>query len=825
MPVSDSIQELMSHKPAKSQISYFYPQIDHVKFIVTAMKTEDLFRKIKTIKPSYKWLLVFFLAVALFFWLSLPKPLFHDPTSTVVFDSHGQLLGARITTDGQWRFKATGQVPEKFAKCIVRFEDRYFYWHPGINLFSIFRALKQNISEGRVVSGGSTLTMQTIRLSRKGKDRSIFEKIIEMWLALRLELTHSKQEILSLYAAHAPFGGNVVGIDAAAWRYFGRSAENLSWAEAATLAVLPNSPALIHPGRNRASLEKKRNRLLKALSREGIIDEMSCELAMEETLPIQPLPLPGEALHLVNRMSALNPGAVVTTNIEGNLQAKINETVARHSQSLQANGIFNAAVLVLEVKTGNVLAYIGNTSGDGNGQHGNDVDVITSPRSSGSILKPFLYAAMLDEGELLPGTLVADIPTSINSYTPKNFAVSYDGAVHADEALIRSLNVPSVRLLSSFGLDRFYLKLKEAGFSTIVFHADHYGLSLILGGAEVSLWDLCKVYRGFANTLVSYSENFAAYPVTQFPSPVLIKDQKSKDGKPGKIFSVAAIYCTLEAMKEVRRPEGEAGWESFLSASPVAYKTGTSFGFRDAWAVGVTRDYVVGVWVGNADGEGRPGLTGISAAAPIMFEVFNELPPKSWFEPPWDELVKIPVCRQSGMRPSVNCPETDSILVPAAGLETAGCSYHILTHLDESEQYRVNAGCYPSSKIVTKPWFVLPPAMEWFYRSKNPFYKSLPPWLPGCNIPGENPMQLIWPNQDTRIYVPKELSGSLGQVVFEAAHSIPGQTIFWYVDEDFMGTTTNAHKMGLQPPLGKHLLVLMDENGNMLRKNFEIVGK
>jgi len=789
------------------------------------MKIQPFIQKIISIKPLYRWLLLAFFVVALFFWFSLPNPLFRDPTSTVVFDSHGQLLGARITTDGQWRFKPSGQVPEKFAKCLVRFEDQYFYWHPGVNLFSLFRALRQNISEGRVVSGGSTLTMQTIRLARKGKDRTVFEKVIEMWLALRLELTFSKHEILSLYASNAPFGGNVVGLDAAAWRYFGRSAENLSWAEAATLAVLPNSPALIHPGRNRAALENKRNRLLQALSRQGIIDEMSCELAMEETLPMQPLPLPNEALHLVNRMAASNPGEVVTTTLEGNLQAKINETVARHSQSLQGNGIYNDAVLVLEIKTGNVLAYVGNTSGDGKGQHGNDVDVIVSPRSSGSILKPFLYAAMLDEGELLPGTLVADIPTSINSYTPKNFAVSYDGAVPADEALIRSLNVPAVRLLSSFGLDRFYLKLKESGFSTLVFPADHYGLSLILGGAEVSLWDLCKVYRGFANTLISYNENFTAYPETQFPSPVLINAQKSKDGKPGKIFSAAAIYCTLDAMKEVRRPEGEAGWESFLSASAVAYKTGTSFGFRDAWAVGVTTNFVVGVWVGNADGEGRPGLTGVSAAAPIMFEVFNYLPSKSWFEPPWDELVKIPVCRQSGMRPSVNCPETDSILVPAAGLETAVCNFHILAHFDETENYRVNAGCYPSSKIVTKPCFVLPPAMEWFYRSKNPFYKSLPPWLPGCNMPGENPMQLIWPNQESRIYVPHELNGSRGQVVFEAAHATPGQTIFWYVDEDFMGTTTNAHKMGLQPPLGKHLLVLMDEGGNMLRKNFEIVGK
>jgi len=789
------------------------------------MKISDRFRKMICVEHHFRWILLAFFVVGMFFWFSLPEPLFRDPTSTVIFDSQGQLLGARIAADGQWRFKSSGHVPEKYAKCVIRFEDHYFYWHPGVNLVSLFRAMRQNILSGKVVSGGSTLSMQTIRLSRKGKSRSIIEKIIEMWLALRLELTSSKQEILSLYAAHAPFGGNVVGIDAAAWRYFGRNAENLSWAEAATLAVLPNSPALIHPGRNRDALEQKRNRLLMDLSRQGVIDPMGCELAMEEPLPLQPYPLPDQALHLVNRMFAEHPGEVSMTTIDGVLQAKVNETVARHCQSLQANGIYNAAVMVMEVETGKVIAYVGNTTGDGNDQHGNDVDVIVSPRSSGSILKPFLYAAMLDAGEILPGTLVADIPTSINSYTPKNFNVSYDGAVPANEALIRSLNVPAVRMLNSFGLERFYQKLKETGFSTIVFPADHYGLSLILGGAEVSLWDLCKVYRGFANTLVLYNKNFAVYPDFQFPEPVLIKDQELKGGNAGKIFGAGAIYSTLDAMKSVRRPEGEAGWESFLSACPVAYKTGTSFGFRDAWAVGVTTGFVVGVWVGNADGEGRPGLTGISTAAPIMFEVFNCLRQKSWFEPPWDELVKIPVCRQSGMRPTTNCPETDSILVPAAGLETDACPFHHREHLDSTEQYRVYVGCYPQSKIITKPWFVLPPAMEWFYKSRDPFYKSLPPWLPGCNTQAENPMQLIWPDQDTRIFVPHELDGSLGQVVFEAAHANPTQTIFWYVDETFMGVTTNLHKMGLQPALGKHLLLLMDENGNVLKRKFEIVGK
>ncbi len=785
--------------------------------------------RFKNHKPIYKsvytWLALACLAVAVFFYYSLPSSLFSDPTSTVVFDRDEVLLGARIADDGQWRFPEADSVPQKFEACILAFEDRHFYKHPGVNPLAIFRALLQNLRAGEIVSGASTLTMQTIRLSRQGKSRTLLEKMLEIILALRLECGFTKQEILKLYASHAPFGGNVVGLDAAAWRYYGRSAHNLSWAESATLAVLPNAPALIHPGRNRDALMLKRNRLLDYLAARGSIDSLTLLLAKKEDLPEKPAPLPENAPHLLDRLDKEYHGQVIKTTINSNLQERCNEILNRHVALLKSNQIHNAALLILDNRSGTVLAYVGNAAESAKGDHGNQVDVIMRARSSGSVLKPLLYAAMLDAGELLPTSLVADIPTTIHQYSPTNFDASYDGAVPADEALIRSLNIPAVRLLQQFGLEQFYEILQQCGFTSLTFDAQHYGLSLILGGAEVKLWDLCKVYRGMADVLNNYPLTTKSAHQGTFAEPQIRKSDSLEKIGDADVFSAGAIYKTFEAMKKVGRPEAEAGWESFLSSKSIAWKTGTSFGYRDAWAVGVSPNYTVGVWVGNADGEGRPGLTGLNCAAPLMFEAFDLLPSSAWFEIPQDDLITMPVCSKSGMRPGPFCEKTEPILTLPAGLKTPTCPWHELIHLDESGQFRVHAQCYPQGKIKQKSWFTLPPAMAWYYKAQNPFYQNKPPWKTGCNPAGEKPMQLIWPDRPSKIYLPKQADGTVGKLVFEAAHQNLAATIFWYVDEEWVGETIHEHKLSLQAAFGKHRLMLVDENGNYLVENFEIVSR
>ncbi|MEW6470354.1 MAG: penicillin-binding protein 1C [Bacteroidota bacterium] len=769
-----------------------------------------------------------FISLLSWFIFCIPSELFEDPTSTVLEDQDGKLLCAQIADDGQWRFPHNPNVPDKFVQCLIQFEDRSFYNHLGVNPLAVGRALMQNISSGKKVSGGSTITMQLVRIMRKNKPRTFYQKTVEMILATRVELSYSKKEILALYASNAPFGSNVVGLDAASWRYFGRSPDKLSWAESATLAVLPNAPSLMHPGKNRDKLLAKRNRLLDRLLEAGIIDRSTCEISKEEPLPEKPYPLPQHAPHLLTRAVKEGlKGQRVRTTLKLDLQLRVNELVELHHQQLKANEIHNAAALVLDVQTGNVLAYTGNTE-NSDPQHGSDVDVIAAPRSTGSILKPLLFARMLSEGELLSTQLVADIPTQIGGYSPKNYYLTYDGAVPAKKALARSLNIPIVKLLQQHGVEKFHYLLNKIGMTTVTNPAEHYGLSLILGGAEGKLWDIAGIYASMARTLNNYTAYNGKYNQADFHPPYYRpgSNASSQVLEETSWFDAAAIYQTFEAMVEVSRPDEENSWREFASSVKIAWKTGTSFGFRDGWAIGVTPRYVVAVWTGNADGEGRPGLIGVKTAAPLMFGIFNALRPSGWFDRPYDEMTRALVCRQSGFRAIDICEHTDTVWIQSTGVNAPPCPYHRLVHLDASGQYRVSSDCENVSAMKNVSWFVLPPAMEWYYKSKNANYRELPPWRKGCSASsGIGSMELIYPKQLSKIYVPRELDGTRSKTVFEVAHREKGLTIYWHLDEDFIGQTKDLHQMGLNPPAGIHTLTLVDENGETLTQQFEIIDK
>jgi len=772
-----------------------------------------------------KWLIaVLLVAVLVSFWFALPRQLFHSPTSTVLESDDGRLLGARIAADGQWRFPPSDSLPEKYRQAVIAFEDKRFYSHPGVDPLAVARAIRQNFARREVVSGASTITMQLIRLSRKNKPRTLWQKLIETVLAFRAELRYSKSEILALYASHAPFGGNVVGLNAAAWRYFGVSPYQLSWGQTAALAVLPNAPGLIIPGRNDQAFKNKRDQLLKRLMEREVIDSLTCELACEEPLPSAPLALPEKAPHLMNHAIADGMGGQhIASSIDYLLQQKAATVVKRHHQRLEANKIHNMAAIIMEVRTGKVLAYIGNVDDQGN-RHNNRVDVVMAPRSSGSTFKPFLYAAMLEEGRILPKTLVADVPVNIDGYSPKNFSGNYDGAVHADEVLYRSLNVPMVRMLKEYGLPRFHHLLKEMRLSTINRPPNHYGLSLILGGAETTLWELTGAYASMARILNHFNKSQGQYRKGNFHVPVYLRSTELESTVPAKVFSAAAIYNTFESLTELTRPIQESGWKQFSSSRKLAWKTGTSFGFRDAWAVGVTPQYAVGVWAGNADGEGRPGLTGVSAAAPVLMDLFRQLPSGPWFEKPWDELIEVAVCSESGHLATKDCNRVDTVLVPEKGIRSRACPYHRTIHLDEEKKFRVDASCYPVEKMQHESWFVLPPVMEWYYKRSHPEYKILPQWRNNCSSQGNGRvMQLVYPEKLSEIYIPTELDGSRGEVVFRVAHRQPQSTLFWYIDEVYYGQTKKEHQIALRPAPGNHKLTVTDEKGNSISSRFVIV--
>lgn len=761
--------------------------------------------------------------IILILWvLCLPKTLFNDPNSTVVNSSDGTLIGARIADDGQWRFPQIDSIPERFKQSVLLFEDEYFYKHPGFNPISIIKAIGHNLTK-ETRRGGSTITQQVIRLSRKNQNRTYWEKLIEVFMATRLELRYSKEEILKLYASHTPYGGNVVGLETAAWRYFGIPAHELSWGQSAALAVLPNAPALIFPGKNEQAFLDKRNRLLKKLWDNKIIDKTTYQLAVAEPLPQKPFPLPNMAPHLTERIRLEHQGQRITTSLYRPLQQQLNTMAEEHYRQLQSNEIHNLAILVLDVETRKVIGYVGNSPSDKT--HANYVDIITKKRSTGSTLKPFLFASLLDEGQLLPHTLVEDVPTVINGYHPQNFDLKHAGAVPASKALSRSLNVPAVRLLREYGLQKFYNKLHKMNMESLDRPSSHYGLSLILGGAESSLWEVTSTYASMASSLNYFLTHSSTYRSLEFTEATYLQHETMDFGKEQfdpLVFGAGSIFSTFQSMYEVNRPEGDENWQFFDSSQPVAWKTGTSFGFKDAWAVGVTPKYAIGVWAGNADGEGRPGLTGITAAAPILFDVLAALPQSSWFQKPLDDLVEIEVCAQSGFRASVYCNDIKKEWMPTHGTRSRPCPYHQQVFLDKSEHFRVNSECYPLEDMVAKNWLVLPPILEYYYASSNPNYKPLPPYMEGCSALENNLMEFIYPKPYEAVLLPKDLGEKRMEIILKLAHQQSNTIIYWYLDEVFVGKTENFHELVIPIEPGEYMLTAVDNQGNRIQQEVEV---
>ena len=770
----------------------------------------------------------------LMFAVSIPDPLITHYYSPVLYSRDGELLGALVALDGQWRFPPKGGLNEKFVQALIEYEDSRFRYHPGVDPAAVGRAIVNNISSGKIVSGGSTITMQTIRLVRSNRKRTFLEKGIEAVLALRLEIGRSKDEILSLYAANAPFGGNVVGLEAAAWRWFGRSAAELSWAEAATLAVLPNSPGMVHPGRNRELLKSKRNELLEKLYKKQYFDAETLHLAKIEPLPGEPKPLPRLAPHLLSRAISERGGtgafygelgamekehvlsdytAQIETTIDKGLQERITGIIHRRSDQFSKNGIVNAACIIMDTKTGEVLAYVGNSSSS----MARDVDIISSARSSGSTLKPFLYAAMLDSGDTLPSSLISDIPTRIGSYGPENMSLTYLGAIPANQALARSLNVPAVRSLRTYGVARFARLLRSMGITTLFREDDDYGLPLILGGAEVNLWDLTGMYAGLARTaMYPFKKTSQFFPPSYTPREIPRRTEQPP-------VSAGAAYITLDALCFVNRPGEESLWQEYASSRRIAWKTGTSFGFRDAWAIGTTPEWTIGVWIGNATGEGRAELNSTRTSATVLFEIFSTLKSEAWFAEPMGALKTIGVCAKSGFQMGPDCDKSTEVKIPWDALPQKPCPYCKSVTLNEKGDRQALLGRGSDQVVRQEKWFVLPPAEEWYFRRWNLDYKPLPPMEGEAAV--SSPIALFNPEQGAQIYVPIEIDGSSGRTVFTAAHRESSGIIHWHLDNTYLGTTEYFHEIETRPTIGKHTITLVDGAGNRLSRTFEVLSE
>ena len=762
---------------------------------------------------------------AVWYSISLRGELFSDRAyAKALYDREGKLMSASISSEEQWYFESSGLLSDKYKKALITFEDKRFFSHLGFDVRALLRAVRLNIRAGRIVSGGSTISMQTIRLNQNNPPRTILQKIQEIILATRLEIKHTKEEILQLYASHAPFGGNVIGIDAACWRYFNKSPANISWAEASLLAVLPNSPGLIHTERNREKLRAKRNRLLKRLVENQEITETQYQGALLEEIPRRAKRLPQEAPHFLHYANRKSGKSIVRSTIDRDLQQKCNAIAESQSRNLKANFIDNIAIIVLDIETQEVLAYVGNLQNTGRDNQ-EFTDMVQAQRSTGSVLKPFLFTAALDDGLITEKSFLPDYPLSMNGFITKNYTDEHTGLINANIALQKSLNVPFAKLLQQYKVEKFRLLCQDLGLRGINKSSDYYGIPLILGGAESSLWDLTHAYASMGKILNTYNKNDGFYekqPV--YSSNLLITSKDNSETKlvaDPALFKAENIWLTFNNLKEVNRPSSEGEWKQFSTGVPIAWKTGTSNGFKDAWAIGVNAKYAIGVWVGNSDGEGRPGIVGLKAAAPIFFRVVHSLRNHKEFEMPIDDMTKIEICKLSGELNNGHCP-VDSLYISANSKYLTPCSYHEQILTDINNTYRVFPSCYPG-ETANHIQFTLSPHVAYYYKQKN-LYGTNPPLHPDCQANNQSSIiEILYPEPNIKIYQPRIGNEERNQMILKAHHIDADAELHWHMDSNYLGSTQKIHELSVLLNTGKHQLLVMDQNGNQDVTNFEIL--
>lgn len=742
----------------------------------------------------------------LFLSLFYLLPVSNKDYSFAIYDRNEKLLCASLSSSESYHIPLLQNVNPLYEIAVIVYEDRAFYLHFGFDISSIVRAGYLNIKNQRIVSGASTLTMQVARLLSASKERSYIQKLKELFYTLLLEAKYTKDEIFLLYASHAPLGGNVVGVESAAFRYYSTSQKELTASQVATLAALPNQPSLVTLVNRRERLKEKRDEILKNLYYYSILGKEDYELSIEEELSDVPRPLPFLAMHYHDRLkkqfevnnSDVNDLENVTnsfpqkhvTSLDYTLQDAIEKLVEEKAISLRDSLVFNMAALVLEVETGDVLAYIGNSGFFAKNGKNIYVDMVAARRSSGSLLKPFLYAGMLDRGIIFPSSLLKDTPTQIRNYSPKNNNGKYTGMVVASEALARSLNVPFVRALREYGIPPFLKLLKECGFSTLDRTAEEYGLPLILGGGEVTLFETCNVYASFVRCAMGDEEGF---PISR-----------------------GAAYLTLDALTHEKMAYQDT---SYMGSQKIAWKTGTSNGFKDAWSIGCTPKYVVGVWAGNADGVGRPEIRSNVAAVPLMFDIFDVLEKHVWLSEPKLELKMTKTCVHSGYPVSRYCDNTAMALSPIHAPSPKLCPYCQPICLSEDGEFRVAAEDVIGNERIENR-FSLPPFEEFFYKQNHKQYRSLPPFLNKSHKTDD--FDIIFPQPGDIIDIPIELSGEMGAFTAKVIHKNSGATLYWDIDGKYLGKTNNFHQFDIKADKGRHILTLTDNEGNIKNRVFFI---
>lgn len=745
---------------------------------------------------------LFVTLVSLFFLftlLNLIFPLDDDLMyGTIIYSDKGEIIHAYLSYDEKWRFKAElDEITPDLKKAIIFKEDRFFYYHPGVNILAIVRALYNNLRFGKRTSGASTITMQVARLLEP-KARTYGNKLIEIFRAFQLEWKYSKSEIIQLYLNLVPYGGNIEGVKAASLLYFQKVPKQLSLAEVSTLAIIPNRPTSLKPDRNSETLFKARNKWLAKFREKEVFSEEAIQDALEEPVEMKRISPPKLAPHFSRRLKKEHENI---PNIHSTLDIAIQNTLEKlsksHVQSLGRFQIYNAAVMVIDNKNGSVLAYVG-SSDFYDSRDAGQVDGIQAIRSPGSTLKPLLYGLAFDQGLLTPSQRVLDVPSYFGNYSPENYDSQYHGKVSVSYALSNSLNIPAVRVLDKLGTGLFIDQLIKTDFAQINHDKNHLGLSMVLGGCGVSLEELTNLYSSFARD-------------GSYRKPVWLKGDSSSTEF--QVLSPGANYMMADILTKATRPDLPQSWQKSKNLPKVAWKTGTSYGRRDAWSIGFNPYFTVGVWVGNFSGRGVPELNGSDMAAPLLFRIFNSLRKpehKQWFTEP-HSLEYRKVCSESGHLPGAACQNLEWDFSLPGRSSTKVCDHMHWKYISSDSSISYCMHCLPDSGHIMGLFPNYKPEYLQYLIAEQRGYIKTPAHNPDCERPFEQEAPVInSPISDLEYLLHPEDSKQL-KLACQTAPDV--HTVYWYINDRFLRESKAEEEIFIQPPEGRLKISCSDDKG------------
>jgi penicillin-binding protein 1C len=741
----------------------------------------------------------------------LPTEKLFKQSSVFVYSRDGELLRCFLSVDDYWRkpVKISGISP-LLKESVITCEDRQFYYHPGFNPISLIGAAIDNLKSNKVVRGGSTLTMQIARMMEP-KPRTVKSKIIEIIRAVQLEVHFTKDELLELYFNLAPYGGNIEGVGAASFFYFGKEPSELTASQAALLTSIPNSPNRLRPDTEYENSIAKRNRVLRIMYDAEVISADDYDAALEENIERQKYQPPFLAPHhTVELANEFRDQTTVRSTIDLDIQNFTEGIIQNNISRLKSQGIHNVSIVVIDNQSAEIMAIVGSADFF-NITHQGQVNGTLASRSPGSALKPFAYSLAIENGLISPNMILSDLPVYYAGYSPENYDEKYRGAVSAKEALKLSLNVPAVELCSKVGLRNFYDLLKKGGMTSIDKKYYEYGLPLVLGACEVKLIDLANLYYTLARGGV-YRE--------------LKTTLDAPEGDTLRILSNETSYIIAEMLTELKRPDFPSCWEFSPNIPKVAWKTGTSYGRKDAWAIGFNKRYTVGVWVGNFNGDSSPNLVGAEAAAPILFEIFQSLANRSdfeWFDSPADIGIRY-VCATSGMIPGGHCHEKISEFYIPGVSPSSKCIIHKQFFVDTETGFRVCNYCAHGKKTDTAVYENWPPKMSTWLLKSGMSISQLPEHNPDCTGAsfGDRPIIISPMEGITYIYrdhIPADQQG----ILLDASVASGTDKVYWFLNGKLYGKISPGSKMFLTPCRGKHNLTCSDDRGRSTTIKIEIL--